>query len=37
MGGNLMIIHLAFSTLVILGLIMIITGMVLGVSITRPR
>lgn len=32
-----MIVHLAFSTLVILGLIMIITGMLVGVSITRPR
>ncbi len=32
-----MIVNLAFSTLVILALMMIIAGMVVGVAMTRPR
>lgn len=32
-----MIVNLAFSTLVILALMMVIAGMVVGVAMTRPR
>ncbi len=32
-----MIVNLAFSTLVILALMMIVAGMVVGITISRPR
>ncbi len=32
-----MIVNLAFSTLVILALMMVIAGMVVGVAMARPR